>query len=71
MLFSNLLGNILFFITGMAAAFRPLLFGGMAQLGARLNGIQEARGSSPLISIAKMFLKNASFAKRFFMILYQ
>jgi hypothetical protein len=26
-------------------------FGGIAQLGERLNGIQEASGSSPLISI--------------------
>ena len=27
-----------------------ILYGGIAQLGERLNGIQEARGSSPLIS---------------------
>lgn len=37
------------------------IHGGMAQLGARLNGIQEARGSSPLIST-----QNASVAEAFF-----
>ena len=28
-------------------------YGGVAQLGARLNGIQEVRGSTPLVSIPK------------------
>ena len=31
-----------------------LLFGGIAQLGERLNGIQEVSGSIPLISTMKM-----------------
>ena len=30
-----------------------MLFGGIAQLGERLNGIQEVRGSNPLISTIK------------------
>ncbi len=30
--------------------YNKVLRGGVAQLGARLNGIQKARGSSPLIS---------------------
>ena len=31
-----------------------LLFGGIAQLGERLNGIQEVSGSIPLISTKKV-----------------
>ena len=30
--------------------YNNLSFGGIAQLGERLNGIQEVRGSTPLIS---------------------
>ena len=68
MLFSNQLGNILFFITGMAAAFRPLLFGGMAQLGARLNGIQEVGGSIPLNSTMILL---SFFANKYFHVFHE
>ena len=37
--------------------------GGMAQLGARLNGIQKVRGSNPLISI----VENSWFYREFFL----
>ncbi len=37
--------------------------GGVAQLGARLNGIQEVRGSIPLVSTKKLTL--SSNRKRF------
>src|SRR5438067_11428423 len=36
----------------LAARFGAPLMGGVAQLGERLNGIQEVRGSIPLASIA-------------------
>lgn len=39
--------------------------GGMAQLGARLNGIQKVRGSNPLISI----VENSWFYREFFYLL--
>ena len=45
--------------------YNKVLRGGVAQLGARLNGIQKARGSSPLISTILQTLKNRYF-KRFF-----
>lgn len=38
--------------------------GDIAQLGARLNGIQEAEGSSPFISIQKEFTFVGSFFVR-------
>ena len=34
----------------MAVDNHAMLYGGIAQLGERLNGIQEVRGSTPLIS---------------------
>ena len=49
-------------------AFRPnLIFGGIAQLGERLNGIQEVSGSIPLISTKRKALKLNGFgAFKFF-----
>lgn len=41
--------------------------GGMAQLGARLNGIQKVRGSNPLISI----VENSWFYREFFYLLWR
>ena len=35
-----------------------LIFGGIAQLGERLNGIQEVSGSIPLISTKRKALKS-------------
>ena len=35
----------------MAVDSHAMLHGGIAQLGERLNGIQEVRGSTPLISM--------------------
>ena len=38
----------------LAARCQAPLVGGVAQLGERLNGIQEVRGSIPLVSIATL-----------------
>ena len=38
-----------------------MLYGDMAQLGARLNGIQEVRGSTPLISTTEKARKTLCF----------
>ena len=42
-------------------------YGGIAQLGERLNGIQEVSGSIPLISTKKTvcFIRNARFFRTF------
>ncbi len=44
--------------------------GGVAQLGARLNGIQKARGSNPLVSTRRRTVK-LFFIKNKFGIKYQ
>ena len=43
----------------MAVDSHAMLHGGIAQLGERLNGIQEVRGSTPLISTIKTHAKGA------------
>ena len=45
------------------------LFGGIAQLVERLNGIQKVRGSTPLTSTIKKDVRNGRAAARLFLFL--
>ena len=50
-------------------SFERPVYGGVAQLGARLNGIQEVRGSIPLVStIFKKSLENTAFLRLHFFV---
>lgn len=62
-LFHPLLINLL--QNSVASCIIIFVSGGMAQLGARLNGIQKVRGSNPLISI----VENSWFHREFFCLL--
>ena len=53
----------------MAVDSHAMLHGGIAQLGERLNGIQEVRGSTPLISTMTNVLTAFS-CQRTFVIFY-
>lgn len=53
------------------AILYAFLFGGIAQLVERLNGIQKVRGSTPLTSTIKRKIERKTANGRLFLLLYQ
>jgi hypothetical protein len=58
------LGNLVWFDTPSPTLYNPRPCGAVAQLGERLNGIQEVVGSIPIGSTIFPFLKNSSLLTR-------